>query len=50
MLQAAAPVHVGVDNLNVVRHVARLVKGMALVNDGDVTCKRDVGEEETWVD
>ena len=27
-LQAAAAVHVGVDNLNVVRHLARLVEGL----------------------
>ena len=29
VLQAAAAVHVGVDNLNVVRHVGRLVEGTA---------------------
>ena len=28
VLQAAAAVHVGVDNRNVVRHAARLVEGM----------------------
>ena len=29
VLQAAAAVHVGVDNFDVVSHVARLVEGMA---------------------
>ena len=39
---AAAPVHVGVDNLNVVRHVDRLIQGsfscahFELLNDGDL--------------
>ena len=41
-LQAANAVHLGVDNLNVVRHVGRLLKGLSnvrpleLVDDGDL--------------
>ena len=41
-LQGFVRVHVGVDNLNVVRHVARIIGGdgtgkpFPLVNDGDL--------------
>ena len=38
MLQAAAAIHVGVDNFCVVRHVDRLTRGIApcASHDGDV--------------
>ena len=42
VLQAAAPLHLGVDNLNVVRHVGRLLDGVRnpcpaeLSKDGDL--------------
>ena len=41
-LQGCTPMHVGVDNLNVVRHVSRIIDGLctskpfSLVNDGDL--------------
>ena len=43
-LQSDKAVHVGVDNLGVVRHVGRLLDGcygpvpFELVNDGDLSC------------
>ena len=42
VLQAAAAVHVGVDNLNVVGHVDRLIQGLAPLKPFELLCNGDV--------